>query len=105
MSHLKEDLKIMADLIKRSVTLTSKRAIGEKEVHVDLLPTEGGPADFVILHGTNTLLSAVLHPSYDRTTIRAGVIVARRKSKRWFLSDIDEVASLDDDTLVGNCHS
>lgn len=71
----------------RSVTLTSKRAIGENEVYMDLLPTEGGPADFVILHGTETLLSAVLHPSYDRTTIRAGVIVARRTSNRWFLSD------------------
>lgn len=67
--------------------MTSKRAIGENEVQTDLLPTEGGPADFVVLHGTETLLSAVLHPSYDRTTIRAGVIVARRKSDSWFLSD------------------
>jgi hypothetical protein len=73
------------------VTLTSKRAIGENEAPMDLFPTQGSPADFVILHGTETLLSAVLYPSYDRTTIRAGVIVARRKSNRWFISDRDDL--------------
>jgi hypothetical protein len=36
--HLKEGLKLMADLIKRSVTLTSKRAIGENGVHVGVTP-------------------------------------------------------------------
>ncbi|KAG7088457.1 hypothetical protein E1B28_012447 [Marasmius oreades] len=68
----------------RSVTITSKLAIGQKDNHHDLAPNVGDPADFVILHGTRTLAQAVLNPSYDRTTIKAGVVVARRQSKRSF---------------------
>ncbi|KAJ7250905.1 hypothetical protein B0H12DRAFT_1202867 [Mycena haematopus] len=68
----------------RSVTLTSKRAIGQKDVHRDLCVTTDDPADFVVLHRSPNLQSAALNPSYDRTTIRAGVIVARRHTSKWF---------------------
>ncbi|KAJ7780627.1 hypothetical protein DFH07DRAFT_910153 [Mycena maculata] len=68
----------------RSVTLTSKIAIGQKDIHQDLCISTNDPADFVILHGTPNLQTAVLNPSYDRTTIRAGTVVARRHTSRWF---------------------
>ncbi|KAF7365249.1 Metallo-dependent hydrolase [Mycena venus] len=68
----------------RSVTLISKRAIGQKDVHQDLCITTDDPADFVILHDSPDLRSAALNPSYDRTTIRAGIVVARRQTSRWF---------------------
>ncbi|RDB18021.1 Cytosine deaminase [Hypsizygus marmoreus] len=73
----------------RSVTLTSKITIGQDSAHLGLFPTRGDPADFVILHGTETLQSAVLHPAWDRTTIRAGVMVSRRQTQVWFF-DVDE---------------
>lgn len=50
-----------------------------------LFPTEGDPADFVILHGAESLQSAVLYPSFDRTTIHSGVVVARRWTHSWLL--------------------
>ncbi|KAJ6508843.1 hypothetical protein C8R45DRAFT_815074 [Mycena sanguinolenta] len=71
-------------ILVRSVTLTSKRAIGQKDVHRDLCVSTDDPADLVILHHTPNLQLAALNPSYDRTTIRAGVVVARRHTSKWF---------------------
>ncbi|KAK0464595.1 Metallo-dependent hydrolase [Desarmillaria tabescens] len=70
-----------------SVTLTSKCALGiaPSDLPQDLFPQKGDPADFVIIHGTQTLYQAVLNPSYDRTTIRGGVVVARRLTKKWVM--------------------
>ncbi|KAF9454709.1 hypothetical protein P691DRAFT_716456 [Macrolepiota fuliginosa MF-IS2] len=96
-----------------AVTLTSKRAIGlgvehatsrmpEDEggnlagqeshrrqspvpVPADLFPTRGDPADFVILHDNDSLRSVALHPAFERTTIKDGRVVARRKKWRWVL--------------------
>jgi hypothetical protein len=67
------------------VTLSAKRAIGQDGLHVGLFPANGDPADFVILHGNQTVKTAVLSPCHDRTTIRAGVVVARRRTHTWFL--------------------
>ncbi|KAF8964293.1 hypothetical protein BDZ97DRAFT_1660701 [Flammula alnicola] len=75
-----EDIRTLA----RSVTLTSKRAIGQNEVPLDLAPCVGDAADFVILHERETLQSAVLNPCFERTTIKAGRAVAYRRSVRWF---------------------
>ncbi|KAJ8472589.1 hypothetical protein ONZ45_g16603 [Pleurotus djamor] len=74
-----EDISILA----RSVTTTSRLAIASEENHKTLFPSRLDPADFVILHDNFDLQSAILCPSYDRTTIRAGQIVARRKTNRW----------------------
>ncbi|PPR07781.1 hypothetical protein CVT26_014966 [Gymnopilus dilepis] len=77
-----EDIRSLA----RSVTLTSKRAIGQESVPHDLSPDVDDPADFVILHGQPTLRCAVLNPGFDRTTIKAGKVVASRRSTTWFSS-------------------
>lgn len=71
----------------RSVTLTSQRALGTalSDLPQGLYPQEGDPADFVIVHETQTLNQAVLNPSYDRTTIRSGMVVARRLTERWIV--------------------
>ena len=68
---------------QRSVTCTSKRAIGLPEVSSTLVPSQGDRADFVILHNSQSAQQAVLSPSYDRTTIRGGKVVAGRKSTTW----------------------
>jgi hypothetical protein len=75
---------------QQAVTLTSKRAIGQRDrdVHRDLCIAPDDPADFVILHDTPNLQSAALNPGYDRTTIRAGVVVARRHTSRWVADTI-----------------
>ncbi|KAK7048324.1 Metallo-dependent hydrolase [Favolaschia claudopus] len=70
----------------RSVTLASKRAIGQENVPRDLCISPDDPADLVILHDTPNLQFAALNPGYDRTTIRAGRIVARRLSSKWHAS-------------------
>ncbi|KAJ7784598.1 hypothetical protein B0H16DRAFT_303541 [Mycena metata] len=75
-----EDLRTLV----RSVTLTSKRALGQKDVPEELSVSTNDRADFVILHGTPNLQSAALNPAYDRTTIRGGIVVARRFTTRWF---------------------
>jgi len=66
-----------------AVTRTSKQAIGLPEVALDLIPSQGDRADFVILHDSQSVQQAVLSPSYDRTTIRAGRVVAVRRSTAW----------------------
>ncbi|THV05297.1 Metallo-dependent hydrolase [Dendrothele bispora CBS 962.96] len=84
------------EILMRSVTLTSKLAIGLGPDQVNaqsqgqsLSPAPGSPADFVILHNTRTLRDAVLNPSYDRTTIYQGQIVAKRTSDKWVLSSLN----------------
>lgn len=42
-------------------------------------------ADFVLLHENDTLHSAALNPSFSRTTIRHGQVVARRVAQTWIL--------------------
>ncbi|KAF9013511.1 hypothetical protein BDQ17DRAFT_1297204 [Cyathus striatus] len=69
-----EDIRTLV----RSVTLTSKRAIGEQEVPVDLVPSAGDYADFVVLQNRHSLQAAVLSPCFDRITIRRGRVVAKR---------------------------
>lgn len=80
----------------RSVTLTSKRALGiaPSDLPQGLFPQKGDPADFVIIHETQTLYQAVLNPSHDRTTIRGGAVVARRLTKRWITCSQSLVAVL-----------
>ncbi|KAF5369526.1 hypothetical protein D9758_002660 [Tetrapyrgos nigripes] len=78
----KEDVEILM----KSVTLTSKLAMGypPSQLPRALHPRLGDPADFVILHGTQTLRDAVFNPSYDRTTIKRGIVVSRRTSHTSF---------------------
>ncbi|KAF5389173.1 hypothetical protein D9757_003522 [Collybiopsis confluens] len=75
--------------LMKSVTITSKLAIGQEGLPLELYPQEGDPADFVILHGTKSLQQAVLNPAYDRTTIRNGRIVAHRRTKSWSILNQD----------------
>ncbi|KDR82778.1 hypothetical protein GALMADRAFT_134336 [Galerina marginata CBS 339.88] len=77
-----EDIRTLA----RSVSLTSKRAIGQTQIPLDLAPNTDDPADFVVLHGSQSLQSAVLNPCFDRTTIKSGKVVASRRSVKWFSS-------------------
>ncbi|GLB38429.1 putative metallo-dependent hydrolase [Lyophyllum shimeji] len=73
----------LADIetLVRSVTSISKLVLGEGRTRQGLFPAPGDPADFVILQGADTLRSTVLHPPFDRTTIRAGTVVARSHHK------------------------
>ncbi|KAG6850740.1 hypothetical protein H0H93_009363 [Arthromyces matolae] len=74
------------ETLVRSVSLTSKIAVGgDGGRGKRLFPAPGDPADFVILHGTSSIQSAVLHPPFDRTTIYAGVVVASKRSETWLL--------------------
>ena len=72
-------------VLKEGVTTASKRAIGEcnSKGMTSLLPVVGSPADFVVLHGNHNIWSAVLDPSYERTTVKAGRVVAWRKASQW----------------------
>jgi hypothetical protein len=65
------------------VTLTSRRAIGIPDTPSSLVPGIGDRADFVILHNSRSVQQAVLSPSYDRTTIYAGKVVAHREGVAW----------------------
>ncbi|KAF7314243.1 hypothetical protein MKEN_00896800 [Mycena kentingensis (nom. inval.)] len=73
----------------RAVSLTCKEAIASPNIANDLSLSVGDPADFVILHSSPDLASAVLNPSYDRTTVRHGVVVARRRTERWIAGPTD----------------
>ncbi|KAJ3828766.1 hypothetical protein F5880DRAFT_1692230 [Lentinula raphanica] len=75
--------KADTEILTKSVTLVSKIAMGQTNVPLHLSPQPGDTADFVILHGIHTLRQAVLNPSYDRTTIRNGIVVACRRTRRW----------------------
>ncbi|KAJ7644110.1 hypothetical protein FB45DRAFT_824055 [Roridomyces roridus] len=71
------------ETLVRAVTLKSKEAIGMEHAQ-SLTISPGDPADFVIVHDTPDLQAAVLSPSYDRTVIKAGKVVARRETTTWF---------------------
>jgi len=64
------------------VTLNARTAIGLRRAD-GWMPKPGDVADFVILHDNESLHSAVLNPSYARTTIKGGTIVAKRHALRW----------------------
>ncbi|KAF9077644.1 hypothetical protein BDP27DRAFT_1441696 [Rhodocollybia butyracea] len=108
--------KMDVQSLMESVTITSKLAIGDANSPVDvsnssstssstsglssLVPQEGDPADFVLLHGTKTLGQAVLNPGYDRTTIRRGVVVARRRTRTWGVLAESGAESMEGDVEV-----
>lgn len=52
---------------------------------LDIFPYPGQPADFVILWDNITVRDVALAPSYDRTTIKNGRVVARRWARRWIM--------------------
>ncbi|KAI0372165.1 Metallo-dependent hydrolase [Pilatotrama ljubarskyi] len=76
-----------------AVTLNARLAIGGFRAKgscanphsLSMTPTRGAPADFVLLHENDTLHSAALNPSFSRTTIRHGQVVARRVAQTWIL--------------------
>ncbi|KAI0313051.1 hypothetical protein OF83DRAFT_590059 [Amylostereum chailletii] len=70
----------------KCVSTSSKSAIGLDPNPADLLIKPGDAADFVLLHDNHSIQSAVLNPSYARTTIRGGLIVATRRVERWSAS-------------------
>ncbi|KAF9046714.1 hypothetical protein BJ165DRAFT_1187818 [Panaeolus papilionaceus] len=76
-----EDISVLA----KSVTIVSKRAIGLQDVPASLSLAISDPADFVIFHRNESLQSAVLNPCFERTTVKAGNMVASRRSVRWLL--------------------
>ncbi|KAF4617280.1 hypothetical protein D9613_005861 [Agrocybe pediades] len=84
-SAREEDLRTLL----RSVTLTARRAIGSMGIDTDqvpsadLAPSISDRADLVILHGRESVRSAVLNPPFDRTTIKGGKVVALRRSTAW----------------------
>ncbi|KAH7884961.1 hypothetical protein F5I97DRAFT_1810368 [Phlebopus sp. FC_14] len=71
----------------RAVSTTSKEAIGIQErAHTDndgLVPRVGDAADFALVHEARRWQSVILSPGFDRTTIVAGKVVAKRKAVRW----------------------
>ncbi|EIW59523.1 Metallo-dependent hydrolase [Trametes versicolor FP-101664 SS1] len=71
-----------------AVTLNARLAIGGVQKgapYPSITPTRGMLADFVLLHENDTLHSAALNPSFSRTTIRHGQVVARRVAQTWIL--------------------
>ncbi|KAL0961043.1 hypothetical protein HGRIS_006032 [Hohenbuehelia grisea] len=74
-----EDIEALA----LSVTSVAKTAVGLGRGHTQLFPSLSQPADFVILHDNQNIRSAILNPSYDRTTICAGRIVSQRRTHKW----------------------
>ncbi|OSX59873.1 hypothetical protein POSPLADRAFT_1149833, partial [Postia placenta MAD-698-R-SB12] len=69
-----------------AVTVNARTAIGVPGPR-SLMPAIGGPADFVLLHDNDSMYSAALDPSYSRTTIKGGVVVAKRYTSRWLLHE------------------
>ena len=73
---------------QESVTLNARLAIGgfhKGSPAMSLTPTPGMVADFVLLHDNDSLHAAALNPSFSRTTIRHGSVVARRIQQSWIL--------------------
>ena len=73
-------LAVISSAEQRSVTTTARAAIGLL-LAVSLVPRVGDPAEIVVLHGNNSLQDAACNPCYDRTTIKGGQIVARRRGQ------------------------
>ncbi|KAI0354970.1 Metallo-dependent hydrolase [Trametes cingulata] len=72
-----------------AVTLNARLAIGGFSTKgspsgaLSMTPARGAPADFVLLHENDTMHGAALNPSFSRTTIRHGQVVARRVAQTW----------------------
>ncbi|TBU28610.1 Metallo-dependent hydrolase [Dichomitus squalens] len=80
--------KIDCRTLLEAVTLNSRLAIGgfhKGSATLSLTPSPGMVADFVLLHDNDSVHSAALNPSFSRTTIRHGVMVARRIQQSWIL--------------------
>jgi len=79
-------------ILLEAVTVRCKEAIGlgppDRAQPSDLIIVAGMRADLVILHGNESLLSAALSPSFERTTIANGNIVAWRAAQRWTAGQI-----------------
>ncbi|KIY71546.1 Metallo-dependent hydrolase [Cylindrobasidium torrendii FP15055 ss-10] len=60
-----------------SVTSASKRAMG-LNAPGRMSIEAGDTADLLVMHHSRSLADVVLNPSYDRTTIRGGVVVSSR---------------------------
>ncbi|EIN12834.1 Metallo-dependent hydrolase [Punctularia strigosozonata HHB-11173 SS5] len=71
------------EALLRSVTIASKHAVGEADVPAGLAPQVADRADFVILHDNDSVQSAALSPSYARTTIKSGTLVAQRRTSSY----------------------
>ncbi|KAH9936317.1 uncharacterized protein B0H18DRAFT_1081958 [Fomitopsis serialis] len=65
-----------------AVTITARKAIAARGP-ASLFPAKGDAADFVLLHENDSLYSAALNPSYTRTVIKDGEIVATRRADKW----------------------
>ncbi|KZT28415.1 Metallo-dependent hydrolase [Neolentinus lepideus HHB14362 ss-1] len=72
-------------LASTAVTCGSKRAIGKMNAPERLSLAVGDPADFVLVHGNNSVQSTALNPGWERTTIKGGVVVASRRADMWIL--------------------
>jgi len=68
------DCHILLDAISN----TSKRAAGLAP-HTTLSLSENDPADLLLVHGNNSVQSLVLNPTYERTVIKNGKVVASKK--------------------------
>lgn len=66
---------------------SEKGAHATRTLPTDLFPTRGDPADFVILHDNKTLRSVALNPSFERTTIKNGKVIARCQKRRWIVGN------------------
>lgn len=64
------------------MTITARVAIAARGP-TSLTPIAGDPADFVLLHENDSVSSAALNPSYARTVIKDGQIVAARHADKW----------------------
>lgn len=77
------------------MSTTSKEAIGviedagrsEVDATDSLVPVVGGPADFLLMHEARGWQTAVLSPSFDRTTVFHGRKVALRRASSWTVLD------------------
>lgn len=64
------------------MTITARVAIGARGP-TSLTLTPGDTADFVLLHENDSVSSVTLNPSYARTVIKDGQIVAARRVNKW----------------------
>jgi len=65
-----------------AVTINARKAIAARGP-ASLFPAKGDAADFVLLHENDSLYSAALNPSYTRTVIKNGEVVATRRADKW----------------------
>ncbi|OCH86394.1 Metallo-dependent hydrolase [Obba rivulosa] len=82
-----EDAKILLE----SITVDAKTAIQTLESRskpFSLRVKVGDRADFVLLDQNDTVYEVALRPSYVRTTIKSGVIVAKRVDSSWVMGEL-----------------